>query len=314
MSQDVSRRVFLKRSAFVSTGAALGLHAEVAAAAADSKGMPTGKIGNVTISRLICGGNLISGWTHSRDLKYISALSKAYNTDEKAMETLALCEENGINAMLAGSCRVLTKYWNERGGRIQWIAQTHPKPDDIKSDIQRAVDSGAVAAYVQGGIGDRWIKHGRVDLLGECVAFIREKGVPAGIGGHSLEVPIACEKAGIRPDFYMKTLHHGNYWSATPKEKRVGFNVDTNSPDDHDNIWCIRPEEAIEFMRTVEVPWIAFKVLAAGAIHPREGFTFAFENGADFVCAGMYDFQVVEDAVIARKAIAAAKRKRPWRA
>ena len=33
-----------------------------------SKGsVPNGKIGNVTISRLICGGNLINGFAHSRD-------------------------------------------------------------------------------------------------------------------------------------------------------------------------------------------------------------------------------------------------------
>jgi NAD(P)H-dependent flavin oxidoreductase YrpB (nitropropane dioxygenase family) len=49
-------------------------------------------------------------------------------------------------------------------------------------------------------------------------------------------------------------------------------------------------------MKNLPQPWIAFKVLAAGSIHPKVGFKYAFENGADFVCVGMYDFQVVEDA------------------
>ena len=126
---------------------------------------------------------------------------------------------------------------------------------------------------------------------------------------------MAVEKAGIRPDFYMKTLHHGNYWSATPKEKRVDFNVDSGSARDHDNIWSIAPEKTIEFMKGVATPWIAFKVLAAGAIHPREGFKYAFDNGADFACVGMFDFQVRENAIIARQTVsAAAGRPRPWRA
>ena len=38
-----------------------------------------------------------------------------------------------------------------------------------------------------------------------------------------------------------------------------------------------------------------------------------FENGADFICAGMFDFQVREDAIIANKILAAnLNRQRPW--
>jgi hypothetical protein len=54
-------------------------------------------------------------------------------------------------------------------------------------------------------------------------------------------------------------------------------------------------------MATVKKPWIAFKVLAAGAIHPRDGFRFAFENGADFLNVGMFDFQIREDAILAQQ-------------
>jgi hypothetical protein len=39
-------------------------------------------------------------------------------------------------------------------------------------------------------------------------------------------------------------------------------------------------------------------VLAAGAIDPKNGFKWAFENGADFICVGMFDFQVVNDVNI----------------
>ncbi len=277
--------------------------------------MPTGKIGNLTIGRLIIGGNQFSGWSHSRDLKYLRDLFKAYATPEKIMQTLEIAEENGVNAIISGEADYLNRYWKERGGKMQWIAQVHPNTRDVTSNIQRAIDLGAVAAYVQGGVGDSFVKGGRVDLLGQAVEFIHRNGLPAGIGGHSIQVPIAVEKAGIKPDFYMKTLHHGNYWSATPPEQRVEFNVDSNSAEDHDNIWSITPEKDIEVMKTVAVPWIAFKVLAAGAIHPGSGFQYAFENGADFICVGMFDFQVRENAIIARNTVASCQnRPRPWRA
>ena len=56
---------------------------------------------------------------------------------------------------------------------------------------------------------------------------------------------------------------------------------------------------------------------AAGAIHPESAFKFCFENGADFLAVGMFDSQVVEDAIIARRTLAmdeVRERKRPWRA
>ena len=278
------------------------------------QGMPVGKIGNVTISRLIIGGNQVSGWSHSRDLKYLRDLFKAYATEKKILETLRVAEENGINTIITASSAYLGKYWKDWGGKMQWIAQVHPKTDDVTSDIKRALDGGAIGAYVQGGVGDSFVKGGRVDLLGKAVEFIQSQHVLAGIGGHSLQVPRAVEKAGVQPDFYMKTLHDDKYWSATPKEQRVEFNVDSNGPQDYDNIWSIAPEKDIEFMRTMPRPWIAFKVLAAGAIHPRDGFKFAFDNGADFICVGMFDYQVRENAIIAKDVVSRVQnRQRPWR-
>ena len=55
------------------------------------------------------------------------------------------------------------------------------------------------------------------------------------------------------------------------------------------------------------------KTLAAGAIKPAQGFKFAFEGGADFICVGMFDFQVVEDVLIAKKTLSGnLNRRRPW--
>lgn len=257
---------------------------------------PMGQLGKLRISRLICGGNLISGYAHSRDLIYVSELMNRYNTKEKVMETWELCEERGINAVLADPREkpmgILKEYW-ERGGKIKWIAEGHPKVEDIETNLKMSIDHGASAIYIQGGVGDKWVEGGRVDLIGKAVDFIRKNGVVAGVGGHKLEVVKAVEEAGIEVDFYMKTLNVVGYYSESPAE-------------------------TIEFMKTVDKPWIGFKVLGAGAVHPGapEGFYNAFRNGADFICVGMLDFQVAEDVMIAKARLELLNkdgRERLWR-
>ncbi len=255
--------------------------------------LPLRKIGNVAVSRLIVGGNPISGNAHSRDLPYVSSLMRRYFTDEKCIETLNLCEQCGINTAQFRTdshiVRIMDKYWKQ-GGKMQWIAQIKPRKadiSDIMNDIRMAFDNGAVGGYLQGQVADNLVQRGRIDLMQKALEYIKANGTIAGIGAHSLDVIIACEKAGMKPDFYMKTLHRGDYWSA-------------NKQPSNDNIWSVTPEKTIEFMKRVNRPWIAFKVLAAGAIHPREGFKYAFENGADFICVGMFDFQVRENVIIAK--------------
>ncbi|MCK5135834.1 MAG: DoxX family protein [Bacteroidales bacterium] len=273
----------------------------------DLKGkVPKGKIGDLEISRMIAGGNLIGGWAHSRDLIYVSKLVKAYHHDQKVFETLKIAEACGINALLTNPqlIRVINKYWRTQGGDIKFISDCGYGMDPLKG-IELSMKGGAHACYVQGGIADRFVLTGRVDELGECVETIRNHGVPGGIGAHKLETIKACVEAGIEPDFWVKTIHHVDYWSAKPEEE-------------HDNIWCTNPDETMAYMENLEQPWIGFKILAAGAIHPKVGIPYAFRAGADFICVGMYDFQIVEDANLAIEVLGdkslKAERHRPWRA
>lgn len=274
--------------------------------------MPTGKIGDITLSRLISGGNIIAGFAHSRDLIYVSRLFKAYNTDERILETLTLCERYGINSIITnpGSGDIINRYWNERGGKIQWISQLQPERGEFKQVVDLAVKNGARMAFVQGVAGDRLYAQGRMDVVADMVSYIRDKGLPAGVGAHCLNVIRACEDMQINPDFYVKTLHTDDYWSARRPDQSLEV---IRNP--HDNFWCVNPAETIEFMKAVEKPWIAFKILAAGAIHPRSAFPHAFQNGADFICVGMFDFQIADNADLAIDTLAAiTARERPWRA
>jgi len=317
---EVTRRKFLSRAAVVSAGAAaacpdaIGLSqpAEPKPKPISKGTLPIGKIGKLTISRLISGGNLISGWAHSRDLQYVPGLMRAYNTPEKVMDTLQLLEENGVNTIIADPAKkpkeVFARYWKERGGKMQWIAEGHPDMDDWKTDMAKSIDFGAAAVYIQGVKSDQFYKAGRPDLLGKCVEFIKSKGVPGGIGAHKLEVIVESEKNQYGADFYVKTLHNTNYWSTRQPDQTQDV-VDNRA----DNYWDFDPQKTIDFMSEVQKPWIAFKVLAAGAIRPESGFQYALANGADFICVGMFDFQVEQNVALVRKLLPEVQnRERAW--
>jgi len=270
--------------------------------------IPLAKIKGLELSRMIMGGNLIGGWAHSRDLMYVSDLVKAYHTEDKILKTLQMAEDCGINALITNPvlCPVLQKYWN-LGGKIQFISDGGW---NYREDIQKSIDAGAAACYVHGGRADILVKEGKLDEIAWALDLIRKNGLPAGIGGHELETIKACISYGLVPDFWMKTLHKTSYWSARIDNERKT----TLDEGFADNIFCQNPDETITFMNKLEQPWIAYKILAAGAIKPQDAFQWAFEQGADFICVGMFDFQMIDNVNLAYEILQHnVPRNRPWR-
>jgi hypothetical protein len=327
MSEKLNRRTFVKGSVLSSAGLACSLAAglggsAVRAAAAEAEAaaprpgaMPKSKIGKLEVSRLLLGGNLLTHYTHSRDLKYVYNLAAHYNTDEKIMETLALAEAYGINTVSMHNpphpISVLRRYRKERGGKIQWIicptAPVEPDMAKYRQHVEELIKDGCEAIYLWGVHADSLVAQGKFDLVNKAVELPKEYGVPSGVGGHALEVVKACEEHGIKADFYIKTFHHHSYPTGPkPDEIQGAYN-------EFPGYWCANPKETIEFMKTVQKPWIAFKTMAAGAIPPRQAFRYAYSSGADFVLAGMFDFEIAEDVAIAQEAIANVReRPRPW--
>ncbi|MCK5731160.1 MAG: DoxX family membrane protein [Draconibacterium sp.] len=268
--------------------------------------LPKGKIGNHEISRLVAGGNLIGGWAHSRDLHYVPSLFRAYNTEKKIFETLMLAEKAGINSINIGfpTSALMQKYKKITGSKIKVITQVGPDMvnNDFYVNINKAIDFGADIIQVQGNWCDWLVRDNRIDVVEKMLENIRSQDYTAGLASHTVDALIACEEQGIIPDYYMKTMHHDNYWSAHPKENRVAFEVDGKKHLDHnrfhDNLFCLFPDKTTAFVERAKVPVMGFKVLAAGAIKPEDGFNWAFKNGADFICVGMFDFQVVDDVNI----------------
>ena len=168
-----------------------------------------GKILDKPVSRIIAGGNLIGGWAHARDLLYVGQLFKAYNTDVKVFETLALAEKAGINTVnvLHTQLELINKYKRIYESKLQTIVQVHPHKEDVFGDADRAMDLGGDFIQIQGNAVDFRVRDGEIDILAKCIDRIKSRGFPGGLGAHSVQALQACEEAGIEPDFYLKTFH-----------------------------------------------------------------------------------------------------------
>ena len=197
MSDLHNRRDFLKTSALAALGSAAALNSGekqllATPAGASSvtmpqtfhKGFPTGKLGTLNVTRLFLGCNQVSGYSHSRDLKYVGRLMQEYQTDERVLNTWQLCEEQGINTVLSDPfekpVRIMKRYRKERGGKIQWISEVHPHMSyydirlaHMKEHLKQLIDYEPNAFYVQGGVCDSFVDRGLLDELGEALELMK---------------------------------------------------------------------------------------------------------------------------------------------
>jgi hypothetical protein len=321
MATPFSRRHFVKSSLLGTALIPLAVNAQGAAAAGETASaatavpaepMPMGTIGGQPFSRLFLGGNLIGGHAHARELSYVSPLMRRYNTPAKIRETLELAEQNGITALntwVMDDNSQIFEHW-KAGGKMKWFAQARLDGSGGFSQVQRAIDEGAVAVHLTGDTCESLLGRKEFEKVTESITFIKSQKRLAGVAAHDLRVIVECERLKMDVDFYQKTFHTLDYFAApTPgSPEAVG---------PHDNSWCNDPQAVVDCMAQVKKPWIAFKILAAGGIPPRAAFPHAITSGADFLLVGMFDWQVAENAKLARRVVAVVagpntKRTRPW--
>ncbi|HWI59776.1 MAG TPA: hypothetical protein VNZ22_21285, partial [Bacillota bacterium] len=151
LSLNVTRRDFLRAGAQAAAGvaaaASLGNPDAVTAAPAGApvaeaavlgaaQPMPTGMIGKVKLSRMLLGGNLVGGWMHSRDLKYVGALFRAYATEEKILQTFHLAEQHGINTVFETGAEYVKKYNEKYNGHLQFIPHIQVTAEQTEAELK----------------------------------------------------------------------------------------------------------------------------------------------------------------------------------
>ena len=128
---------------------------------AEATALPCGTLGRAKISRLLLGGNLIGGYMHCRDLKYVNSLFRAYATDEKILETLAVAERHGINTVFETGGDFVRRYNRQHGGHMQFIPHIEIKTSWSQRDQDDHIAVGMFDFQVKADaeLAERAIRH-----------------------------------------------------------------------------------------------------------------------------------------------------------
>lgn len=270
--------------------------------------LPTFEICGKQVTRLICGGNPFSGFSHlnaTLDREMIE-----YYTMPALQAILDECLANGINTFQSRGDRHQMRMYLEhqlKGGRIQWIAQTASEFADIRANILEISRYQPVAIYHHGTHTDNAWHLGRIDTIRDLVKFIKDQGLPAGIGTHIPAVIEYAEEHGWETDFYMGCLYNlARQYKSAPATDQDAYARDHFPKED--------PAAMAKVLRAVQKPCIAFKLMAASrncasAETTRAAFRFAFDHlkPTDGVDVGMFQKhrnQVAENARTVRELLA----------
>ncbi|MGA2617587.1 MAG: hypothetical protein ABSF26_08265 [Thermoguttaceae bacterium] len=260
--------------------------------------LPCVMIGSLGVSKLIVGGNPLSGISHQSGDADGQMLD--YFTVARIKEVLGECERRGINTLLARCdnfiARVIHEYRRE-GGKMQWIAQSAPERKSLLDNARMAAARGVDAFYVQGAHADEVGRTWTWQEFAEAIRVIRGLGMPAGAGSHTPTFHARRLERGIDLDFACQSLYN-----ITGRTGKIEQHVDLQELFvEEDRI------AALEAIAKIPEPVIAYKVLAAGRCDPRKSFQqlAAYLKPKDAVVVGIYNERqanmVAEDVRLAEE-------------
>ena len=269
--------------------------------------LPTIDLCGKDVTRVICGGNPLSGYSHfsgGLDWEMIE-----YYTMPNVMALYDECWNHGINTVQTRGDRFMMRAYLEHrltGGKLQWIAQTASEFGSIKSNVGEIAHYEPIAIYHHGTHTDNSWHMGEIDQVHDIVKAIKDTGLPAGVGTHIPEVIEYIEEKGWETDFYMGCFYNlARQYKCAPATDQDAYARDQFPADD--------PARMTRTLRAVKKPCLGFKILAASRNCATEAttqaaFEFAFANlkPTDAVVVGMFQKhknQVAENVGFAREAL-----------
>ena len=311
--QRLGRREFLSCLSGAAAGSALALgtmrgEESVISADADPPAplLPTIRLGEHRISRLVAGSNPISGYSYMGPI--MDRHMKEYFTDEKIGEFLWRCEGEGINAHQGSSperMAPILRTLRQRGSKMKFIC-LHAGGQERMPVDKVVTETKPIAIVHHGGVTDRLFREGKSGEVHDFVKRVKDAGVLAGVSAHNPGCIKRIADEGWKVDLFMTCFY---YLTRTKEELKKMPSVATVQIGY--SFFASDPLAMTEVARQVDQPCLGFKILAAGRMCDKsykveQAFEFAFEHlkPTDGVIVGMYprfDDQIRQNAGYTRK-------------
>ena len=296
-ARGIRRREFLSGLSAVATGSALflgnsclGENPSSSDTTLPALPLPTIRLGDHYITRLIAGSNPISGYSYMGPI--LDQHMREYFTSEQTVEFLWKCERAGINTHQFGSPEQMAGVFQklrERGSKMKFICLHSSEPQS--ASIEQVIkDTQPIAIVHHGGVTDRLFRQGKSQQVHDFVKRIHDAGVLAGVSAHNPDCIKQVADEGWQVDLFMTCFY---YITRTPEEMKKMPDVVTVQIGY--SFFASDPLDMIKVVQQVEQPCLGFKILAAGRKcndkqSVQEAFKFAFEHlkPTDGVIVGMY--------------------------
>ena len=249
---------------------------------------PMTKIGDLPVSRMLCGTNCFFGHSHISQARN-NWLRRHFTTD-RIVEVMHAMAEEGINAAVSATIpemrEALDALKQQTGYEMHWIATPGGGTlDELLDNIRVTADLGAQVCMPHTSYTDSslCIKEQRIIGAEQISELTRELGMIPGWSTHRPEVITVSDSAGYDMETYIQPFNSIGFLCAVETDWMA--RVINNTP------------------KTV----ISIKPLGAGRIMPPTGLGFVYQNldPRHTVCIGcMSPEEAKEDIALARAFIA----------
>ena len=274
------RREFLKQTTLFCAATALSASEGLAAGA-----LPSIRLGNLAVSRLILGSNPFFGFAHKPD--GTGKRMQEFYSEERVMTVLDEAAAHGITAVWTPCYDRWISLWNryrEGGGKLKiWIGQPDVRGDEnMRAAIAACARNGGRAICIQGERIDGEVRADRWNVVRGWLEHIKSFGLPAGMASHQPHTHLEAEQRGMPSDFYHQCVYQPENYSR--------------------ECW----DQAMVTVSKLSKPVVAYKVLAAGRVAPAEAFPELWTRlkPKDGLCVGVFPkdqpAQVAENSTLVR--------------